>query len=138
MKKHLIKLLKGQTSITDIWYYMQGNIRHKLYYSRFRWLIRRHIREQIAYRITWMDEECFDQGSCKKCGCMTTALQMCNKSCEKPCYPRMLSKYKWYMFINKEMWINNYDGTHFRAHRETKEPLLYKEEKFSYVPCKRD
>jgi hypothetical protein len=29
------------------------------------------------------------------CGCSTTALQMCNKACDKPCYPSMLSRKEW-------------------------------------------
>lgn len=30
-------------------------------------------------------------------GCTTTALQMANKACDKPCYPRMLTRSEWWM-----------------------------------------
>jgi hypothetical protein len=32
------------------------------------------------------------------CGCMTTALQMCNKPCEGDCYPSMMSKKQWKVY----------------------------------------
>lgn len=92
IKKHKRKLI-------DIWHYLLGNYRYKLYYSKyFKWLIRVHIRGQIKYRIVWMDQDCYEQGSCKKCGCETTALQMCNKSCDKPCYPPMMNEHKWKIY----------------------------------------
>lgn len=75
--------------------YIQGNLRYKLYYSKFAFLIRPHIREQIEARITSMDKQCFEEGQCKMCGCQTTALQMANKACDKPCYPSMLDKRDW-------------------------------------------
>ena len=87
--------MKHKFKIKDIWYYTQGNIRYKLYYSRFRFLIPKYIIEQIESRIDSMDNECYMKGFCKMCGCQTTHLQMCNKPCDKPCYPKMLSKIKW-------------------------------------------
>ena len=42
-----------------------------------------------------MDQECYNAGECKICGCQTTALQMANKACDKPCYPEMLSRKNW-------------------------------------------
>ena len=42
-----------------------------------------------------MDIDCYNNGSCKMCGCKTTALQMANKACDKPCYPTMLSRKDW-------------------------------------------
>lgn len=44
-----------------------------------------------------MDKVCYKQGSCTMCGCRTTALQMANKACDKPCYPKMVDSYKWLM-----------------------------------------
>lgn len=85
-------------SFTNIMAYIQGNIRYKLYYSRFRFLIRLHIREQIDLRIRFMDKECYENGSCKLCGCSTTALQMADKQCDKPCYPPMMNKEDWIGF----------------------------------------
>jgi len=42
-----------------------------------------------------MDMICYAEGSCKMCGCKTTALQMCDKACNNPCYPPMLDKETW-------------------------------------------
>jgi hypothetical protein len=42
-----------------------------------------------------MDRECYNSGQCKICGCKTTALQFANKPCDKPCYPKMMSKRAW-------------------------------------------
>jgi len=82
-------------NLKDILYYFQGNVRYQLFYSKFAFLLSKHIREQIELRIKTMDKTCYNTGSCVLCGCNTTALQMCNKSCDKPCYPRMLNKSEW-------------------------------------------
>jgi len=89
-------------SLKNVWAYLQGNFRYKLYYSKSyigkklkNVLISKHILEQIDTRISSMDKECYEGGQCKICGCKTTALQMANKSCDKPCYPVMLSKEQW-------------------------------------------
>ena len=82
-------------NLKNIISYVQGHIRYRLYYSRFKFLIRPHIREQIEYRINSMDPVCYEKGSCIMCGCTTTALQMANKSCDKPCYPTMMDKKSW-------------------------------------------
>jgi len=63
-------------------------------------LVRWYIRQQIAFRVAVMDSECYENGSCKLCGCKTVALQMADKACEKPCYPPMLSKQDWERFLN--------------------------------------
>lgn len=42
-----------------------------------------------------MDRKCYETGSCIKCGCQTTALQMANRACEGQCYPKMMGKQKW-------------------------------------------
>jgi hypothetical protein len=63
-------------------------------------MVRWYIRQQIAFRIAVMDDECYDNGSCKICGCRTVALQMADKTCEKPCYPPMLEKYEWERFLD--------------------------------------
>jgi hypothetical protein len=62
--------------------------------------MRIHIREQIDVRIRSMDKVCYESGSCKMCGCHTTALQMANKPCDKPCYPSMMTRKKWKMLKN--------------------------------------
>ncbi len=81
--------------LKNIFYYMQGNLRYKLFYSKFAFLIPKYIREQIEFRINSMDKKCFDDGACKICGCSTTALQMANKACPKPCYPKMQIRKVW-------------------------------------------
>ena len=63
LRNHLINFFKGNVSLKDIWYYIQGNYRHKLFYSRFKFLIRKYIREQIALRILVMNEECYNNVS---------------------------------------------------------------------------
>jgi hypothetical protein len=84
---------------SNVYHYFLGNYRYKIYYSRyFKWLMRKHIRQQIAWRITVMDKECYNNGSCKICGCETIHLQCANKSCDKPCYPEMMSRYDWKYF----------------------------------------
>ena len=84
-----------QANPENILAYIQGNLRYKLFYSKFAFLIRPHIREQIQVRINSMDKECYNAGECKLCGCQTTHLQMANKACDKPCYPRMLPRREW-------------------------------------------
>lgn len=102
--------------------YIQGWYRYHLYYSKH-WLkidlsclIRKHIREQIVVRINSMNKKCYNDGSCKECGCSTTALQMANKACDGDCYPKMLSLFGWseikrmsvhkgyYILIDKFSW----------------------------------
>ena len=85
-------------TLNNILNYIQGNIRYQLYYSKFAFLIPIHIREQIDARINSMDSQCYSEGQCKMCGCSTTALQMCDKACDKPCYPPMLNKEAWEKF----------------------------------------
>lgn len=88
----------------DMFYYFQGNIRYKIYYSKYKnLLIRKHILEQIEYRIKMMNPKCYNKGECIECGCATTQLQMCNKACDGKCYPTMMGKKDWieygYKFI---------------------------------------
>lgn len=69
-----------------------------------------------------MNDECLDQGSCVICGCETTELQMCNKSCDKPCYPPMMTATKWKYFKNGAL-INHTDGRLWLI--ENRIPKLY-------------
>ena len=78
--------------------YFTGNYRYWVWYSRFKGLLlRSHIIEEIDTRIASMDPDCYSAGECKMCGCTTTALQMANKACDKPCYPEMVNKKTWEM-----------------------------------------
>ena len=102
------KLVKSKEELTldNVLYYVQGTIRYYFFYHKYlKKLIRLHIFEQIVYRISVMDPECYEEGYCKMCGCNTTALQMTNKPCNKPCYPKMMGKREWKNF-KKENKIN--------------------------------
>lgn len=93
-----MKTLK-QILSKEAFYYFQGNIRAKWYFSKYwKFLIRPHIREQIQLRLLVIDSICKTTGICKLCGCNTPALQMCDKACNKPCYPPMLNKAQWMTF----------------------------------------
>jgi len=155
MKIGIIKKLKmiisGERPLIDVWHYTLGNFRYKLWYWKanynyshkyIRWiyrinlhkLIRKHIREQIEYRIRWMDEECYNSGSCKICGCSTIALQMCNKSCDKPCYPPMMNKNKWRNYNKGHAIFDNKLKAHWiKMISKQGKPILVKETKYSYV-----
>ena len=102
LTQKLSMILRGERKLTDVWHYFLGNYRYWLFYHqkepRLKYFIRPHIREQIEFRIDVMDKECYNSGSCKICGCETTALQMCNKPCDKPCYPSMMNRREWNRF----------------------------------------
>lgn len=90
--------------------YLQGYTRYFLFYSRFYLLIPKHIREQIEYRINSMDIQCYEEGQCKLCGCDTTALQMTDKRCDKPCYPILVDKSTWKHLLEGGGYIENFKG----------------------------
>lgn len=107
MKKLWSLLLKSKNKRRDIKAYLVGNLRYWAWYATFmgdsyffrKLFIREHIRQQIEHRIyKWMDRDCYSNGECKICGCTTTALQMANKACDKPCYPEMMDKVSWGKF----------------------------------------
>ena len=82
--------------LSNIYYFIQGKLREKFYYHpKLVLLLPLHIFEQISYRIFVMDKECWKRGSCKICGCQVPSLQMANKACPKPCYPKMMNKRDW-------------------------------------------
>jgi len=108
---------KKEINFENIKSYLLGNFRYFLYYSKAKKLIRPHILEQIDWRIKVMNSKCYNEGSCVKCGCTTTQLQMANKSCDKPCYPPIMSKIKWKAFkdhmivpIGKDFWRMRIQG----------------------------
>lgn len=89
--------------LKESYHFLQGWIRYYMYYSPFfSAFLRSHIKEQIEYRINSMNKACYFQGSCIKCGCTTTALQMCNKPCEGDCYPRMMNRLEWMEIIHTQ------------------------------------
>jgi hypothetical protein len=104
--------MKKKESITPQAFlaYITGTLRHKLWYSRFKFLIPEHIQEQFLFRVRFIDIECYSNGSCKLCGCHTLALQFANKSCDKPCYPKMMSKAKWKRFLTGDYRFEDKTG----------------------------
>lgn len=76
-----------------------------------------------------MSQECYTSGSCVKCGCMTTALQMCNKPCEGFCYPPIVGKQMWNRkgTIIWDRYVAIYDKTIQRKY------LIYKKTPTGYV-----
>ena len=100
MKKyHVKKFFRLEYTFIEIWDFYRANFRYFIYYSKyFNFLMREHIREQIDYRVSVMDKECYNKGECKICGCKTIHLQMANKACEGNCYPPMMNKTVWKIF----------------------------------------
>ena len=88
--------MKAKINLKNIIAFCQGILRYQVYYSSFKFLIRKHIREQISFRINSMRRTCFNNGECEECGCSTTALQMANKTCDGICYPPMMNKKQWW------------------------------------------
>lgn len=94
--------------IDNIFFYIQGNLRYKLFYSKFAFLIPDHIKEQIEYRIAKMNPQCYEEGQCIMCGCKTTALQMADKICEGACYPEMMNFVTWRTFKTGQLTLNGF------------------------------
>jgi hypothetical protein len=87
--------------ISNAWEYLVGNFRYFAYNKpRLKWLIRNHIQEQFKLRLKVMKKECYTNGSCGSCGCVTPKLQFAYKSCEGNCYPKLMNRYHWFMFKN--------------------------------------
>ena len=89
--------MRTKIKISDIFAYIIGNYRYWCY-NNFKPLLRLHIIEQYEWRLSVMNKECYNSGSCIKCGCDTPALQMANKACEGGCYFEMFDKKKWKAF----------------------------------------
>jgi hypothetical protein len=99
--RSLRSIMKGEKSPIDIWYYIQGHTREILYYSKLRFLIRKHIQEQFEWRLKVMDKECYTDAQCKHCGCDIPALTLSNKQCGGKCYYPMMSKKQWLEYKTK-------------------------------------
>jgi hypothetical protein len=97
--------MKAKITKKNIGAYLAGNVRYYVWYHKNKKLkeklIRPHIMEQIEFRLLVMESDCYNKGACVMCGCRTTALQMANKACDKPCYPPMMNKKDWDKLINK-------------------------------------
>jgi len=144
------EIVTGKKPLIDVYHYLLGNYRYELYYSGYapgyrHPLMRKHIFEQIAYRISVMNKECYMKGSCIKCGCNTTELQMANKRCDGICYPTMMNKKDWEQFKQGRVvidgkkdgaWIamTSIDGKGERLQKH----IFYKETNNSYVPVNKN
>lgn len=85
----------------DAYYYLQGHYRESLYFTPYKFLIRKHIRKQIEDRLNTIKLTlCYTEGACVRCGCEVPALTMCDKTCHGNCYPKMKTK--------KEYKLNSY------------------------------
>lgn len=147
-------------SRNDIWHYLLGNYRYKLYcyrssvtyinqvspIDRYRItssdkvrrflgyiLLRDHIIGQIEYRIKWMNQDCYNEGSCRLCGCETPHLQCANRSCEKPCYPTMMTASQWKQYINGSSY-KDINGTWLAILSQNLKPILFKETAYGFQP----
>lgn len=74
--------------------------RYRLYYSPFRFLIRKHIIEQFEYRLKVVNKECYTKGSCVKCGCHVPALLFSDAPCAGNCYPEFKNKKNWFNYAS--------------------------------------
>jgi hypothetical protein len=113
LREHITQLLNSEHPLDDVVAYITGNIRYHLFYNKhLMFLMREHIRQQIEYRIDSIDRECFNSAQCKLCGCDIPGLQMANKACDKPCYPKMLSKKQW-EYLKADNFVNSEGKTWF-------------------------
>ena len=102
--KSLISKYRSDPNYTfkDIIDFFIAEYRYFLYYYKndkgeysLRFLLQNHIIEQYEMDIAYMNKECYNNGNCIKCGCMTTALQFCNKACKGSCYTPKVNKRLW-------------------------------------------
>lgn len=80
-----------------------------------------------------MNRECYNRGSCIKCGCEVPALQMANKACDNNCYPPMMNKSQWDQFYVRNSTVKYPNGDVWIMDRQDDKPILYKENNFRYV-----
>lgn len=126
--------IKGRP-IKDVWHYIVGNYRYKIYYSGFKtWLLRDHIREQIDFRLGYVPDECWSTGSCKECGCQVPHLQMCHKSCDANCYPELMNSTDWHTF--KQDYVVRQKNKFWRRNSTTN-VLILTQDTHQYVPERR-
>ena len=107
------KNMKSSMTGKDDWYYIQGNVRSYLYYTKW-WVlplhifIPAHILEQMVVRLNTIEgSECYEKGSCKHCGCKVPPLTFCDKPCEGNCYPYMMNKSNWSFFMSHKEICNH-------------------------------
>ena len=105
------KNMKSSITGSNIFYYVQGNIRAYLYYTNWWFLplhifIPAHVLQQMVVRLNTIEgSECYEKGSCKHCGCKVPPLTFCDKSCEGNCYPYMMDAYQWLHFKSHKQMV---------------------------------
>ena len=128
--------MRATVSLNNVIAYITGNLRYFLYYSKwFKFLIRTHIREQIDFRIKFMDKACYENGQCVICGCSTTALQMADKACDKPCYPRMMTKQEWDNFANMDKYCKWFVDANYSWRYYKEDGDLFREDSEGNILC---
>ena len=105
------KNMKSSITGSNIFYYVQGNIRAYLYYTNWWFLplhifIPAHVLQQMVIRLNTIEgSECYEKGSCKHCGCKVPPLTFCDKSCEGNCYHYMMNAYQWLHFKSHKQMV---------------------------------
>lgn len=70
-----------------------------LLYKYCKFLLPLYIKEQIEFRINYMNRFCYYRGKCISCNTNVNILQTAVKSCNYSCFPSiMFSKYEWNLF----------------------------------------
>lgn len=119
--------MSAKVNLKNIRAYITGNYRFMIYYSKnFYYLMRKHIREQIDWRMIVMRKECFNTGSCEECGCEVPALQMANKTCDGMCYPEMMDKKTWEEFKGTLVYYERSTDTTWVKDKDNRDLRHYK------------
>ena len=121
---------REEITLKNIYAFFQGYLRWFIWITPIfkRYLMRKHIREQITYRMNSINKECYQNGSCIHCGCEIPQLLMANKTCGGNCYPVMEKKH--WEFRKKHPYSYNKDmstGIFWRLDKKYKE--IYKKGK---------
>lgn len=87
-----IKKFKLANTI-DIYHCIYGTYIDYIYWN-YSYLLHPIDKLQLEFRHKVMRKECYDNGTCIKCGCTTTALQGAKKSCKGNCYPKWINRNK--------------------------------------------
>lgn len=140
--QNLKDVLMGKRNVSDVWHYLVGHYRYWLWYTVNKdtsikpKLMRQHIWEQINYRISQMNPKCYAAGSCERCGCNTTELQMASKTCEGLEYPPMINKNSWDKYKIGKYTVVQGLFTWVNADGFFNKPRVYKELPTGFIEIK--
>ena len=96
-----IAALDEELTPSNIYAYYLGTYRSELY-KLDDTALPPHIVGQYEARLLSMDKECKESGQCKICGCKTPEMQFDTKSCKGECYPPMMDKKEWELFLENK------------------------------------